>query len=128
VRELAERSKEATAQVQTILREIQRATNAAVLVTEEGTKGVENGVRLAMAAGGVIHQIANEIEQGAQSNTQMAIAAQQQTTGMEQIGQAMREIQQATTQSLASTRQTEAAARDLHTVAQSLQRTLLQNE
>ncbi len=124
VRDLAERSKAATVQVQEILSEIQRSTNAAVMVTEEGTKGVEDGVRLSGQAGQVIHQIATEVEHGSQANTQMAAAAHQQTAGVEQIGQAMLHIQQAATQSLASTRQAEAAARDLHTLAQSLQQTI----
>ncbi|MEI6776935.1 MAG: methyl-accepting chemotaxis protein [Chloroflexales bacterium] len=124
VRDLAERSKGATQQVREILSEIQKATNAAVLVTEEGTKGVETGARLAGQAGQVIHRIAAEVEGGAQANVQMAAAAQQQTAGMEQIGQAMSSIQQATTQALASTRQAERAAQDLHTLAQSLQRTI----
>jgi methyl-accepting chemotaxis protein len=107
VRELAERSKAATAQVSEILRDIQQATNAAVLVTEDGSKGVESGAQLAGQAG--------------QANVQMAAAAQQQTVGMEQIGQAMGSIQQATTQALASTRQAERAAQDLHSLSQSLQ-------
>ena len=124
VRDLAERSKGATQQVREILSEIQKATNAAVLVTEEGTKGVESGAKLAGQAGQVIHRIAAEVEGGAQANVQMAAAAQQQTAGMEQIGQAMGSIQQATTQALASTRQAERAAQDLHTLAQSLQRTI----
>jgi methyl-accepting chemotaxis protein len=124
VRELAERSKTATAQVREILSEIQRSTNAAVLVTEEGTKGVEAGGQLAGQAGEVIHRIAAEVENGAQANVQIAAAAQQQTTGMAQIGQAMGSIQQATTQALASTRQAERAAQDLHTLAQSLQQTI----
>jgi methyl-accepting chemotaxis protein len=124
VRELAERSKGATAQVRDILSEIQKATNAAVLVTEEGTKGVEAGGKLAGQAGQVIHRIAGEVESGAQANVQIAAAAQQQTAGMVQIGQAMGSIQQATTQALASTRQAERAAQDLYTLAQSLQQTI----
>jgi methyl-accepting chemotaxis protein len=123
VRDLAERSKSATTQVRDILSEIQKATNAAVLVTEEGTKGVEVGGKLAAQAGQVIHRIAGEVESGAQANVQIAAAAQQQTAGMVQIGQAMGSIQQATTQALASTRQAERAAQDLHTLAQSLQQT-----
>jgi methyl-accepting chemotaxis protein len=122
VRELAERSKAATGQVREILGEIQKATNAAVLVTEEGTKGVEAGGQLAGQAGQVIHRIAAEVESGAQASIQIAAAAQQQTAGMNQIGQAMSSIAQATTQALASTRQAERAAQDLHTLAQSLQR------
>jgi methyl-accepting chemotaxis protein len=121
VRQLAERSKAATTQVQTILNEIQRATNNAVLVTEEGSKGAEAGSKLAAQAGQVIHRIAHEVESGAQANVQMAAAAQQQTAGMDQVGQAMLNIQQATTQALAGTRQAERAAQDLHTLAQSLQ-------
>jgi methyl-accepting chemotaxis protein len=124
VRELAERSKAATGQVRDILGEIQRATNAAVLVTEEGTKGVEAGGKLAGQAGQVIHSIAGEVESGAQANVQMAAAAQQQTAGMEQIGLAMTSIQQATTQALASTRQAERAAQDLHSLSQELQQTI----
>ncbi len=124
VRELAERSKDATGQVREILEEIQRATNAAVLVTEEGSKGVDSGTRLASDAGQVIHRIAAEVEGGAQSNSQMAAAANQQTAGMEQIGQAMVSIQQAMTQTMSSTRQAERAAKDLNELAQSLQETI----
>jgi hypothetical protein len=124
VRELAERSKGATGQVKEILGEIQKATHAAVLVTEEGTKGVEVGGKLAGQAGQVIHRIAAEVESGAQASVQIAAAAQQQTAGMVQIGQAMGAIGQATTQALASTRQAERAAQDLHTLAQSLQQNI----
>jgi methyl-accepting chemotaxis protein len=124
VRALAERSKGATAQVKEILSDIQKATQTAVLVTEEGTKGVEAGGKLAASAGSVIHQIAGEVESGAQASVQIAAAATQQTAGMEQVGQAMANIQQATTQALASTRQAERAAQDLHTLAQSLQQAI----
>ena len=124
VRELAERSKAATAQVREILGEIQRATNAAVMVTEEGSKGVEVGARLAGQAGQVIRRMAAEVESGAQANVQMASAAQQQTVGMEQMSQAMGSMQQATTQMLTSTRQAERAAQDLNSLAQSLQKAI----
>jgi methyl-accepting chemotaxis protein len=121
VRDLAERSKAATVQVQEILSDIQRAANNAVMVTEEGTKGVEVGANLASDAGRVIHRITAEVENGAQSNVQIAAAAQQQTSGIDQVGQALTSIQQATTQALASTRQAERSAQDLHSLAQSLQ-------
>jgi methyl-accepting chemotaxis protein len=124
VRDLAERSKAATHQVQGILDEIQRATNAAVMVMEEGTKGVEQGVQLSEQAGHVIHQISEEVEHGAQANTQMAAAAHQQTDGMQQVQQAMQSIQQTTRESLASTHQAEKAASNLNELARSLQQTV----
>jgi methyl-accepting chemotaxis protein len=124
VRDLAERSKAATHQVQGILDEIQRATNAAVMVMEEGTKGVEKGVQFSEQAGHVIHQISEEVEHGAQTNTQMAAAAHQQTDGMQQVQQAMQAIQQTTRESLASTHQAERAASNLNDLARSLQQTV----
>ncbi len=124
VRELAERSKGATGQVREILEEIQRATNAAVMVTEEGSKGVEMGVKQAGAAGQVIHEIASEVENESQASVQMSAAAQQQTAGIEQIGQAMLAIQQGATQTLSSTRQAERAAQDLNKLAKSLQQVI----
>nr|MBC8179063.1 HAMP domain-containing protein [Candidatus Desulfacyla euxinica] len=51
VRSLAERSRQATAKVRDILGEIQKATNTAVMVTEEGTKRAEAGQQLARTTG-----------------------------------------------------------------------------
>ena len=45
IKSLAEQSKQATAQVRTILSDIQKATGAAVMATEQGSKAVEAGVK-----------------------------------------------------------------------------------
>ena len=62
VRNLAEQSRQATAQVKAILSDIQKATNATVMATEEGTKQVEDGAQLAMKAGEAIEQLAEVIQ------------------------------------------------------------------
>jgi len=120
VRSLAEQSKGATTQIEEILSEIQKATNMTVMATEEGTKGVEEGVNLSARTGDVIQQLGSVITQSAQAAAQMVAGGQQQTSGIEQIALAMANINQATVQSLASTRQAEKAARDLNDLAQSL--------
>ncbi len=51
VRSLAEQSKQATNQVKGILGDIQKATSAAVMATEQGSKAVEAGVEQAGQAG-----------------------------------------------------------------------------
>ncbi len=122
VRNLAEQSKQATAQVKEILSEIQRATNAAVMATEEGTKGVDGGVSLTGQTGATIEQLAGSISESASAAQQIVASAQQQTTGMEQIALAMQNINQATVQNLASTRQAEKAAQDLSSLARQLER------
>jgi methyl-accepting chemotaxis protein len=122
VRNLAEQSKQATAQVRAILSDIQKATNATVMATEEGTKGVEEGMALASQAGEAIEQLAGVIEESAQAATQMVAGGRQQATGVEQVAVAMQSINQATVQSLESTRQAEKAARKLNDLARELAR------
>jgi methyl-accepting chemotaxis protein len=120
VRSLAERSRQATQQIDTILSDIQRATNATVMATEEGSKGVEEGVLLSATSGGTIRDLTGIVGQSAQAAVQMVAGGQQQSSGIEQIAMAMANINQATMQSLASTRQTEKAAQDLNALAQNL--------
>jgi PAS domain S-box-containing protein len=120
VRNLADQSKQATAQVSSILSDIQHATNAAVMATEEGTKGVEEGVRLVAQTEDVIQQLAAVITKSTQSAARILAGGQQQRSAIEQIALSMGNINQVTTQSLASARQVEKAAQDLHELARRL--------
>lgn len=120
VRSLAEQSKRATTQVQSILTDIQKAINNTVMVTEEGTKVTDSGLAQAKQAGLVIQQLVSIIDQASIKATQMLAGGRQQTTGIDDIATAMQNIKLATQQSLASTRQTERAAQDLNLLAQSL--------
>jgi methyl-accepting chemotaxis protein len=120
VRSLAEQSHQATAQVKSILSEIQRATNATVMATEEGTKGVERGTQLAAQAMHTIEQLSAVISESSQAAMQMAAGGQQQVTGIDQVALAMQNINQATVQSLASTRQTEQSAQNLSDISRHL--------
>jgi methyl-accepting chemotaxis protein len=120
VRNLAEQSRQATAQVKTILSDIQKATNATVMATERGTKGVDEGVKLAAQAGESIEQLGAVIRESAQAATQVVAGGRQQATGVEQVALAMQSINQATKQSLLNTRQSEKVAQDLNNLARHL--------
>jgi methyl-accepting chemotaxis protein len=120
VRNLAEQSKQATGKVRTILGDIQKATNTAVLATEQGTRGVESGMALTQRAGEIITQLTTNVRTTAQSSQQIAAASRQQSVAMDQIAQAMREINQATIQFVAGARQSQAAAEGLNLLAQQL--------
>lgn len=124
VRNLAEQSKAATAQVGAILSEIQNATNTTVMVTEEGTKGVDRGVRLAAQSQEAIEKLAETIRESAQAAMQVMAGGQQQATGIEQIALAMKNINQVTVQSMASTKQAEKAAQNLNDLSRKLADTL----
>jgi methyl-accepting chemotaxis protein len=120
VRNLAEQSRQATGQVKVILQDIQKATNATVMATEEGSKVVEQGVHLAGQTQAAIEQLSGVIEESAQRAAQVMAGGRQQAAGVEQIALAMQNINQAMIQSLASTRQAEKAAQDLNTLAHNL--------
>ncbi len=120
VKSLAEQSKQATAQVRTILGDIQKATSAAVMAAEQGSKAVEAGVRQTTETGEVIRILADSIGEAAQAATQIAASSQQQLVGMDQMASAMENIKQASTQNEAGTKQVEAAAQGLHELAQRL--------
>jgi methyl-accepting chemotaxis protein len=121
VRQLAEQSREATERVGDILSEIQQATNTAVMVTEEGSKGAAAGIELVDRAGDAIRELARTIESAAEAAIQIAASTHQQTNGMDQLGTAMTQIKQATVQTAASTQQTEQSIRDLMTMARQME-------
>lgn len=121
VRQLAEQSRDATARVRDILNQIQQATNTAVMVTEEGSKGADSGVELVERAGEAISNLANTIEESMQAAAQIAASTFQQTNGIDQLAVAMSSIKQASSQTAASTRQAERSAQDLHTMSRTLE-------
>jgi methyl-accepting chemotaxis protein len=121
VKALAEQSRQATAQVRTILGDIQRATSSAVLATEQGTKAAETGLKQSNDAGEAIRALAATASEAAQAATQIAAISQQQMVGMEQVATAMENINQASAQNVAGTRQGESAAQNLHDLGAKLQ-------
>jgi methyl-accepting chemotaxis protein len=122
VRNLAEQSKQATVQVRNILNDIQKATNAAVIVTEQGSKAVEAGVRQSLQAGESVQKPGESVAEAAQVATQIAASSQQQMVGMDQVVQAMENIKTASTQNVASTKQTETAARNIGELGRKLEK------
>ena len=120
VRSLAEQSKQATAQVRTILNDIQKATNAAVMATEQGSKAVEAGEKQSVEAGEAIRLLSDSIAESANSSAQIAASSQQQMVGMDQVGLAMENIKEASTMSVGSSHQAEQSAQNLHELGQKL--------
>jgi methyl-accepting chemotaxis protein len=120
VKSLAEQSRQATDRVRTILGDIQKATTAAVMATEQGGKAVEAGGTQTEMAGESIGALAGSVTEAAQAATQIAASSQQQLVGMDQVAGAMENIKQASTQNVASAKQLETAARNLNDLGQRL--------
>ncbi len=122
VKSLAEQSKQAVAQVRTILSEIQKASSAAVQAAEQGQNTVEAGRQQSLASGDSVHVISETAGEAAQSATQISASSRQQLAGMEQISQAIESINKAGLQSAAGTRQVEQEVKQLQDLAMRLRR------
>jgi methyl-accepting chemotaxis protein len=120
IRNLAEQSKQSTMQVRNILNDVQKATSAAVLATEQGNKAVEAGVKQSVQAGEAIRILTESSEEAAQVSTQIVASSQQQLVGMDQIGIAMQSINQAGMETSASMTQAEDSVKNLHELGQNL--------
>jgi methyl-accepting chemotaxis protein len=120
VKNLAEQSRRATTQVRTILMEVQKATSAAVLATEQGTKVVAAGVKQAADAGESIRVLTGSVGEAENVAIQIAASSQQQLVGMDQIASAIANIQQAAIQNMAGTKQLEASAKGLQELGRRL--------
>lgn len=121
IRSLAAQSKQATTQVRNILFDVQKAISSAVMATEQGSKAVEEGMRLSTQAGDSINVLSESVTESTNAAIQIAASSQQQLIGMAQVVSAMENIRQSSIQTVSGTKQTEKAAHDLYNLGQRLQ-------
>lgn len=120
VKNLAEQSEQATLQVQKILENIRHAADKAVMVTEEGTKGVDSGTQLVMDTGDIIRSLNEVIHETTIATQQIESAVRQEGAGIEQISAGMKEINQVIASFVESAKQTTDAISNLSDIANSL--------
>lgn len=121
VRNLADQSKQATAQVQTILSDIEKGTKSAVLATEQGTTVVESSTELTKRAGQMMNELTQAVNQTLEAAQRISGSAKQQAAGMEQVAKGMEDINQLTGQISVTAQQSESAAGGLTDLARRLQ-------
>ncbi|GAA0514887.1 methyl-accepting chemotaxis protein [Deinococcus depolymerans] len=120
IRTLAEQSKGATQQIRRMLEDVQQATNAAVLATEEGSKQAQVGTALIDRAGRTIQALSGVNEDAARMTAQISESVQQHALSMEQIAIAMHDINEATLQHLNVTQDNQQVARHLQALVEQL--------
>jgi methyl-accepting chemotaxis protein len=117
---LADQAKEATAQVRSILGDIQRGINSSVMLTEEAMKRVAAGRRRTDTTHTTISEISSRIQESVQTFQQIVASTNQQQLGIEQVMSALQNIRQASQQTAAGTRQLDTAAANLSTLSAQL--------
>ncbi len=114
VRNLAEQSKDATAQVRAILNDVQKAIAGAVMATEQGSKAVETGVMQSHQAGDAIKTMSDAVSDSALATTQIVASTNEQVIGIDQVALAMDNVKRASEQIAASIKQAESSTMNLN--------------
>lgn len=120
VRSLAERSKDSTAQVRFILKDIEKATREAMGVIDDGTRKMQSGMDLAHKAGEAIVDLDKAINESSTAARQIAASTRQQAVGVDQIWQAMRDIDRAVNESASGIRQLESTSRNMKDLSEQM--------
>lgn len=124
VQRLAERSSNATKQIEALVKAIQTDTNEAVISMEQSTAGVVNGAGLAEDAGDALDEIVSVSTHLAELIETISVSAAQQSKAAVEISSTMNVIQEITTQTNAGTNETAASIGNLTELSNDLRRTV----
>ncbi len=124
VQRLAERSGNATKQIESLVKTIQSDTNEAVASMEATTSEVVAGAKLAEASGEALLEIENVSNHISEVTRNIAQSANEQTQATAKIDDTMNVIQEITTQTLDGTNQTAVSIGNLAELSDELQRSV----
>ncbi len=120
VERLAERSADATKQIEGLVKTIQSETTETVTAMEDSTREVVEGSQLANEAGralGEIETVSNRLAELIQS---ISMASKQQARGSEAVASSMSDIAEVTQETAAGTKQASVSISDLAVLADNL--------
>jgi len=120
VQRLAERSANATRQIDVLVKTIQADTNEAVISMEKSTAGVVKGAQLAEDASSSLEEIESISDQLAGLIQNISNSARNQAEAASDLTATMQGIQEGTTQATSGTEQTSRSISNLSRLAQDL--------
>ena len=124
VRKLAERAQESTAQIQSLVTEIQAHTHSTVLASEEGAREATHGVAVAGSAVSALDRIADMVDSTTTAVAEISVATQQQRSASDQVVVAMAEVAEVSQQFAAGSQQAAASAQEITELAGEFDRSI----
>ena len=122
IRKLADQGKKSAEQANTIVADIQKATNSAVMVTEEGTKTVQEVAEIATRTGESFASISGVVSSVYENAQQVSLNQKQQNTAIKQVTEAMNQINVGAKETAAGISQTKIGIQRLNEAAQGLKK------
>lgn len=120
VRSLAQRTQTSAVEIESLIGNLVMSADGAVTSMEKGQKLAEQTLQRAQLSGTAIQAIAEAVEEIRRYNSQIATAAEQQSSVAEDINRNMTKIRDIGDQSAASTGQVSAASEELARLAEGL--------
>ena len=121
VRRLADRTADATNQVKALIVQIQQATNSTIMLTEEGSKGVDAASSLVAKISEALEKITSAVAETTSAASEIKLMTQQQTTASEQMSETIVEVRDVAVQVATSSQETTQSIAELTSLAESLQ-------
>jgi methyl-accepting chemotaxis protein len=121
IRKLADQSKKSATQIYSLVADIQDAINSTVMVTDEGTKTVEDGSAIAQETAQVFASMSDSINNIVVNSQQILLNAKQQAIAIQQVVDAMNSLNQAAAQAANGVTQTKIGTKKLNEAALDLQ-------
>jgi methyl-accepting chemotaxis protein len=117
IRHLADKAREATAQIQDIVAQVHTHTRATVASSSEGALAVRRGSDLVLAAAGSLDRIAEMVDRTTQSAQEISAATEEQRAASEQVVAAMSAVTESSARYATGSNQTAAAADEIAALA-----------
>jgi methyl-accepting chemotaxis protein len=121
IRKLADQSKQSAERINTLVLDIQNATNATVMATEEGTKTVDHSTQLTYQTVEVFDGLAASMTAVYESSQQTLLNVKQQVAAVRQVVEAMDAINIGSKEAAGGIAQTRISVQHLNEAAQNLQ-------
>ena len=120
VRKLANQSKKSAEQATTLVADIQKATNASIMMTEEGTRTVSEVMQLAQKVAEIFNNLSGMAGSVNENAQQVMLNAKQQSAAFTQIVEATNSIAAGAKETAAGISQTKIGVQKLNEAAENL--------
>jgi methyl-accepting chemotaxis protein len=120
IRKLADESKRSADRINALVVDVQKATNATVMATEEGTKTVDAGIELTQSTAATFDSVAAAVGSASESAQQISLNVAQQAEAVKQVVEAMNALKISSKESASGIAQTKVGIQTLNEAAQQL--------
>lgn len=120
IRKLADQSKKSAEKIQSIVTDIQKSTNSTVMATEEGSKTVDEGLKLTQKTSEAFNGVNTSITSAFENFKQISLNIAQQASAIKLVVEAMNSVSAGAKETAAGIGQTKIGLEKLNEVTQRL--------